>query len=288
MLEKATDGRLILETKVGLFPPTEVIHGVIGGRADIGFQRIPWVSGTFPLWDFGELPFFFGNVYEYESALNNPRMVEILQKTHAEVGLVKVMEPAVGALDALYANQAIATVDDFKGLKIRSAGLLPTLALELLGASPLTIGTTEIAEALQRGTVDVCATTRGFGLGLGMADVTTYVNYWAVSSAFGNTVMVNMDSWNALPADLQQIVMDLGAEMQGQIIYAATVEDYFAALGIRVGGLEEVVPEKAEIDKARELAKPVIDKWLELAGPYGPEVLAIAGKFASGAEIMLK
>ena len=48
LLEKNSGGRLVLDTKMGLFPVNEVVHAVIAGRADIGWERIPWVAGTFP------------------------------------------------------------------------------------------------------------------------------------------------------------------------------------------------------------------------------------------------
>jgi TRAP-type C4-dicarboxylate transport system substrate-binding protein len=76
LLEKNSGGRLVLDTKMGLFPVNEVVHAVIAGRADIGWERIPWVAGTFPQWDYA-LPFFWDNVFEYEAFLNDPRLIEI-------------------------------------------------------------------------------------------------------------------------------------------------------------------------------------------------------------------
>ena len=37
LLEKNSGGRLVLDTKMGLFPVNEVVHAVIAGRADIGY-----------------------------------------------------------------------------------------------------------------------------------------------------------------------------------------------------------------------------------------------------------
>jgi TRAP-type C4-dicarboxylate transport system substrate-binding protein len=282
MVAEATGGRLIMETKVGLFPPTEVILGVIDGRAEIGFQRIPFVSGTFPLWDFGSLPFFFANNYEYEAALNDPRMVALMEKSFGEYGLVKLLESPSSAQNGIFANQAYDTVDDFQGIKIRTSGVLQTFTLELMGSSPLTIASTELAEALQRGTVDAIATSLGFGLGIGMADVTSYVSLWPVSSSYGGVITANMDAWNELPADLQEILMDVSREMQGQNIYATDVDLKRAISGVRASGLEVITPDKAEIDKAIAISKPVVDKWLEIAGPLGPEILAVISDYGIG------
>ena len=287
MVTKATDGRLKLDVKVDLFPASEALNGVISGRADICFQRIPFVSGTFPLWDFASLPFFFDNVYEYEKAINDPRMIKIMEKTYGDVGLVKLFEAQSTSIDVIFSNKMVKAIDDFKGLKIRTSGLLPTYTLKLLGASPLTMPVLEISEALQRGTVDAVLAGPGFGLGLGMADVTKFANYWAIQSAFGGTVAVNAKSWNGLPADLQKILRGLAKEMQAQITFGSDVEYKVGIKGIEVAKLKVVVPEKAQIDKAREIARPAIDEWLKVAGPYGPEVLAIASEYAGGAKIMV-
>ncbi len=287
LLEKRSGGRLVLETKMGLFPPNEVIHAVIAGRADIGWERIPWLSGTFPLWDLA-LPFFWDNIYEYEAFVNDPRMMAIDKKTYGEKGLVKVADIGVEALDGIFAKKPLATLADFKGVKIRTAGLIPTLALKLMGASTLTIPTTEILEALQRGTVDAIQTSRGWGLGFGLPDVVTHVSFWRVQSVFPGMLIVNKAKFDALPPDLQKILLDTGREMQGQTIFAAKVEEYEAEVGVKVSRLKAVQPDQAEVNKARELVRPVIDKWLERAGPYGKEVLSIASEYAGGAEIMLK
>ena len=109
LLEKNSGGRLVLDTKMGLFPVNEVVHAVIAGRADIGWERIPWVAGTFPQWDYA-LPFFWDNVFEYEAFLNDPRLIEIERKSYGEKGLVKIADIAVEALDGIWAKKAVATV----------------------------------------------------------------------------------------------------------------------------------------------------------------------------------
>ncbi len=286
MVEKATGGRLVLVTKVDMFPATETIHAITGGRADIGMQRTPYVSGTFPVWDVGSLPFLFANYYEYENTVNDPKYLKIMEKTYGDIGLVKLAEPIGPSVDAIFAKKAIKTVDDFKGVKIRTAGMAPTLTVNLLGAAPLTTGMAEISQAVQRGTVDAVQTGAGFGLGLGLAGITTYVNFWPIQSVFPSCLAVNKKKWDALPEDLKKIVLNVSKQMEGQTFFGASVE--YAHTRIAVESIMKVVvPDKSEIDKARTMVKPVINEWLKIAGPYGPEILEVVKKYASGAEIML-
>src|SRR5512136_129224 len=287
LLEKNSGGRVVLDTKMGLFPVNEVVHAVIAGRADIGWERIPWVAGTFPQWDYA-LPFFWDNIFEYEAFLNDPRLIELERKSYGEKGLVKIADIAVEALDGIWGKKAVALADDFKGYKVRTSGLITTLSMKLLGASPLTIPTAEIMEALSRGTVDAIQTSRGWALGFGLADVCTNVSFWKFQSVFGGMLVVNKAKFDALPADLKKIVLDTGREMQGQTAFGAKVEEMEADVGLKVSRLKVTQPTPAEINKAREIVRPAIDEWLKIAGPNGKQILDIAANYAGGAKIMLK
>lgn len=286
LLKKNSGGRFILKTKVGLYPPKEVIHAVIKGHVEMGWERTPWLAGTFPLWDLS-LPFFWDSVYEYEAFLNDPRVIAFDRKSFGKHNLIKIAEIQSATTDGIFARRPIKTVKDFKGLKIRTAGVIPTFALKLMGASPLTMATTEISEALQRGTVDAIQTSRGWGMGFGLPDVATHVSIWSVQSIFPGMLIVNKEKFEALPKDLQKILIDTGREMQGQNAFGAMIEEQESVIAARVSPMKIVFPDKKEIDKARKLVKPAIKKWLELTGPEGKELLAIAAEYAGGAKAMM-
>lgn len=136
---------------------------------------------------------------------------------------------------------------------------------------------------MQRGTVDAIATSSSFGLSNGMADVSKFYNVWKVSSGYSGGIIVNKKSWNALPADLQKIVRDVAKEMQSQTFYAAYVAERESEVGIKAARLGFIVPEKAEMDKAKAATKGVYDKWLGVAGADAKAVLDIAFKYGTGA-----
>ena len=288
MIKERTNGRLILDTKPDLLGAKEGFEGVSTGKADIALQRIPFVSGTYPLFDYGSLPFFFANAYEYEKAVNDPDMLKIMDKAFAELGLVKLFDaPSTTPNDAIFANKAIKVVEDFKGVKMRASGLLPTMTLDLLEASPLTMSVMEISEAMHRGTIDAVLTSVSYGLNVGMTDVSSYINYWPILSAYGGAYVVNKDKWDALTPDLQEAVRQVSAEIEGQEFFGTDVAYKVARSGVSAAGLEVVTPDEATLNEAREIVKSVVDKWLELAGPDGKAVLDIAAKYASGAEALL-
>ncbi len=125
-------------------------------------------------------------------------------------------------------------------------------------------------------------------MGFGLADVCTHVSFWRFQSVFGGMLVVNKAKFDALPADLKKIVLDTGREMQGQTIFGAKIEELEADVGLKVSRMKVTQPVPAEINKARELARPAVAEWLKLAGPHGKQALDIAAQYAGGAKIMLK
>ncbi len=285
IVERETNGRLILDTKVNLVPGAEVPAATIDGRADLGLMLIPWASGTFPLWSYSSIPFLFEEIWEHANAVNDPRLAEILDRSYREAGLVRLMESSSALHNGnVFSNKPLATVDDFQGLKVRAAGLLTADAFKALGASPLTMAIAELAPAVAAGTVDAVATGASFGITIGMADVTTYLNIWGFEPIFPIGLVANAESFDALAPDVQEILRKVSKDLGGQMFMAGdNVSRLALSLG-EAGGLTIVYPEAAEVAKARELTAETIDKWLGLAGPDGQAVLNIISEYAGGAK----
>lgn len=287
LVKQATGGQLVIEPKADLFGPTENIMAAIDGRVEMASQWIPFVSGTFALWDICSLPFFFSSIYEYERAINDPRLARILEETYAKAGLVRLFDVPGGAMNAVFSKKPIRTVADFKGVKIRASGLITTSALRLLGASPLTMPVAELADAMSRGTVDAAHTAISYGFGVGLRDQSKYLNIWGIQPTFLTSLVVNLKAWNSLPPDLQRKVREVAKVMEGQEMFAEDIENRMLTT-VAKAAITVILPEKSEIEKAEALTRPAIDEWLKIAGPHGPQVLAVASEYASGGKFHKK
>ncbi len=282
MVEEASNGQLIIDLKENLFPPTENIYGVMEGRADMTIQWLAYVSGTFPLLDFGSIPFLWQSGYEYEKAINDSRLAKILDDVLAENGLVYLMDipsqvPPLGG--AVWSNEPMSKISDFAGKKIRAHGTWSAGATKLLGATPVTIAGPEITDALARGTVDAVYTSTTYGFALGVHDVSEYANLWNITSLFPNMMVMSQDSYNELPEDLQQVLRHVAKELEPQVFMGVDVMLRYAMLVLE--SITTVVkPEPAEIERAIELTKPTIDEWLQITGPRGAEIMAIVYEYA--------
>lgn len=105
-------------------------------------------------------------------------------------------------------NKPIKSLEDFKGLKIRMAGLVQSELAQQLDAVPTIVAAEEIYEALQRGVVDAAE----FGSphtdeAMKLHEVTEYwlTPGWHQSSAVLG-VSINKDAWNSLPDDLKRVI----------------------------------------------------------------------------------
>ena len=282
-MEEASNGRFTFKTIVELVPEQDVVFAIMDGRADIGVFGAEELSGTYPALDFGALPFFFSSGLEYEKAVTDPDMRRILDRLYLEAGVVYLGQTGTSVLNSIFSDKAIRTVDDFQGLKIRASGLLPANALKMLGASPITMGSSEMTEALRRGTVDAALTSIPFGVSLGLADICDYISLWGLLPCSPVVVAANPTKFNALPDDLKQVLLDVSRDSCREAVYATHIQYEWAYPSMAGNVMEIIRPEKAQIDNAISITQPLMDEWLGMSGTDGAEILNIAKKYASGA-----
>ncbi len=102
-----------------------------------------------------------------------------------------------------YCNTAIKSLDDLKGLKVRS--FTPSMAalIQNLGATPVTLPFSEVYPALQRGVANCGVTSPSSGNAGKWPEVTTHFLPLSVSGSVQGHFM-NLAYWNKLPASEQQ------------------------------------------------------------------------------------
>jgi TRAP-type mannitol/chloroaromatic compound transport system substrate-binding protein len=114
----------------------------------------------------------------------------------------------------LVSRVPLTSVDDFNGLKIRTSGC-NAIFFEALGAKTVTVPTGEIYTALQQGLVDA-ATWSGedMAAAMGLHEVAPYLIEPCYKLFADGCWMMNLDTYNELPAHLQEIVR-IGAQYHG-------------------------------------------------------------------------
>lgn len=287
LVKNHTGDRIEFETREKLYGASESVLAVGDGRVDMGNQIVAYSSGTYPLFDFGALPGLFSigpeGATEWANSLLDPDMKRILARYARKANLVFLGANTSTAQQTVWAHREVAKVEDFKGLKLRASGLIQTVTLSSLGASPLTLATGEVFEALRRKTVDGIVTSLLFGIEIGLMDVCAYASTWPITPIFGSMVVMNARKFDALPRDLQEGLLKAGEGLTKA--GPAMVENLYYTYPRWLESVRKTtlvtVPDE-ELKKAARMWAPAIRKWLEVSGPEGKEVLKIALKYANG------
>ena len=112
-------------------------------------------------------------------------------------------------------KKPVRTLEDIKGLKIRSTGLA-TKIVEALGATPVAMPKGDQYDAMQKGVVDGTVSSPNELLGWKVAEVAKYstilLDVGYVTAMFVN---MNLNKWNSLPPDIQKIFTEVSTEWVG-------------------------------------------------------------------------
>ncbi|MGB5984967.1 MAG: TRAP transporter substrate-binding protein DctP, partial [Desulfobacterales bacterium] len=209
MLDERSGGRIKLKIIPRMFPTDQLLQAVATGKADSADVAMPWESGTYPLWNWGEIPGIVDEdpvqgLAEELAIYEDPKVMEIYDRTLKKLNLkfwfITQWDPANG----VWSKKEIKSLDDLQGMKIRVGGYLPTLGIKALGASPVTIAGSELAPAMMAGTIDGVLTSLGYGYSIGLAKVSEYFVLTPLSPTWTAVTLLNLKSFDELPEDLQQ------------------------------------------------------------------------------------
>jgi len=154
-------------------------------------------------------------------------------------------------------KKAIRTLEDFKGLRLRFASPTVRDLVGALGATPVGVPPTEIAEQLQKGTIDgAFMDYGGVGIAFKLGGIVKHsTELYAYVTSFG--IGLNEDFWNKLPADLKKLVTDTTTGKEAEVGRAWDGLDVPGKKAIMDAGGEAIQFSKAEMDKVRKIGAQV-------------------------------
>lgn len=158
-----------------------------------------FITGSVPLVGIFSLPGLFGTEEELEIGLEI--MQPYIEEAMLQQGLVYL-----GAYhyprQVIFSTDMITSLDDLKGKKVRVASVEQAEFASRFGASPITIGTADVAPALQLGTVSVVLTAASGGARL-------WVDLLKSNHVIGpnytvSPVFMNQDAYDSLTPEQQE------------------------------------------------------------------------------------
>jgi len=234
----------------------------------VQFASNAFITGSVPLVGMFSLPGLFSTEEELQQGLEimQPYIAQAMQ----EQGLV-YLGTYHYPRQVIFSTEPVTSLDDLKGKKIRVASVEQSEFASRFGGSPVTMGTPDVAPALQLGTVSVVLTAASGGARL-WADLLKY-NHVIGPNFTVSPVIMNQDAYDSLSAEQQQQLLAAVAEIGEQMSVSmrdenATLTEQFAAKGMSVtqGTPEE---EARMIDTLRDYWP----QWADERGPVAKEAL---------------
>jgi len=183
-----------------LVPPFEILQSVSDGKVEAGYTWIGYDQGKVPAVPlfaavpFGLKPWAFSAWYYWGGGH------DMLQEVYANKGFNVHAELCgiIGPETAGWYSEPITSLEDYKGMKIRFAGLGGKV-LEKLGASVTMMPGGELFQALQTGTIDATEFSMpAIDQILGFNEVVKYNLFPGWHQPFtAQYMLINKDEWDA-------------------------------------------------------------------------------------------
>ena len=281
MVYERSGGRLQIQVIPRMFPTNQLLQSVAMGKCDMADVAMPWESGTYPLWNWGEVPGIVSEdpvqgLAEELAIYQDPKVMEIYDRTMKKLNLkfwfVTQWDPANG----IWSKKPVETLADLQGMKVRVGGYLPTKGIKALGASPVTIAGSELAPAMMAGTIDGVLTSLGYGYSIGLAKVSKQFTLTPLSPTWTAVTLVNRKKFESLPEDLQKVLLDVGRELQQMVSLSTTAEYIMSIDTVDLSGVKRKALSADDQKKALEACQAVEQEWLSKSGGDGKALLEAA------------
>lgn len=275
---KLSGGQVIITVHHGGalgFKNKDHLNAVRDGVLPLAQSLAGTFSGQEPLFLLSSLPFVARNLDEAKTLYDVARPAyEAALARNGQILLYSSPFPPTG----IWAKKPIRSVDDLKGLKIRTYDVNGTITFKNIGAAPLQVSFSDVVPQLSTGNLNAVLTSADGGRSLKFWEFLLYFN--DVGYAFPlNITAVGRDTLNKLTPDQQKAVKDAAA--------AAEARDWAAVRTWEAKNYDILKENKVEIvtdappaffaalSQARE---PAIKEWLDKTQATGKGILEAFAK----------
>ena len=207
-VEKRTSGKVAIDTYPGgtLLGAKNMMDGVIAGQANIGCLCMAYQPGRFVVTNATSLPVGIPN-----AKVGSLVLWDVYNKYKPEAfAKVKVLTVFTTAPTNIMSKVPVRDLKDIKGLDLRASGGAAKI-LEAWGANPVGMPMPATVEALQKGVVKGLFSSLETMKDFKFAESCKYVTL-TNTVIYPFAVVMNLDTWNALPKDVQKVMDDLIVE----------------------------------------------------------------------------
>ncbi|OLT45322.1 hypothetical protein BJF85_02635 [Saccharomonospora sp. CUA-673] len=253
-----------------LLSAEQLLPGLQMDVTDVTFQTSSYVTSTYPIFGAMQLPFHTNDFEKSRRAVDVDGPLFALTNEWLAGQNVRILGGMPTDFEYVWTLGApVRRPEDLAGMRIRVAGEIEGATVKALGGAPVFMGSSEVYEALERGTIDGMISYPGTIVSRDLQQIVRY----GTAAKFGQYTVdayCRKDWYDGLPAVARQAL-----DSAGRRIYtdgtAAMVEvherDYLPA--ITDAGVELVELSERELADFRRAVEPVYGHWRSMLGDAG-------------------
>jgi TRAP-type C4-dicarboxylate transport system substrate-binding protein len=257
----------------------DLLSLTVSGVTDIGFITPIYITDKLPLSGIYDLPGGpFKSCQGVDAFMALATGDGILAKQEFEPNGVRVLMAVVQPpFQVFTSSKPIATADDLKGLKLRTAGGAQELTAQKLGIVSVKITAPETSEAMSRGTIDGGILAH---VSVGAYGLTDMIKYATDGANFGSAVLtwsISEKKFQELSPELQTLMIDKGLEVTRQACQTIEASAQSAIETWKENGVTMVTFPEEDQSRLTALFDEIASQWaegLDARGRPGSEVLA--------------
>lgn len=269
MVEERTGGRVKITNYFGqaLLKYGDTYRGVSSGIADISLYVIGASEGIHDINEVISLPFLGlpdmvtgAQIYK-ELRQKFPELDQENSKTGTMWLDVRMMAPTQLHL----VNKTVRAPEDLKGMKVIASGAAMTYLLQHVDGAAVHLGPPDWYLSLERGLVEAQLTHWLAVYEFGLLELFNYHTMWgdAGISMVPIGFLINLETWNSLPPDLQDILVEVytWADEQSNEWDLGLLETALKTAAEQGNVLTYLTP--SEIQPWVDLMTPYHEQWIE-------------------------
>ena len=273
-VSKRSDGQIEVEFfwSQSLTKGKDTFKAVGAGLVDMGTILGVYTPAELPLWNLANVPFSGRDPWVATKSWQEIRKQSPELRAETEKKNVMILANyTTGPVDIL-SKEPVLSLEDLKGLKIRSTGGWSAL-LQKLGATPVSIGFGEIYQALDKGVVDAATNYIHSVNAYKHYEVAGHMTEVQMGQLLGFGMGINKSTFDRMPADIQKIILETSDAFIEEWAkrYASDIASARKALKAGIDGKSVEFHVLSEEERARwsEAAEFFVEDWVESVGKSG-------------------
>ncbi len=243
----------------------DMIRLINDGTVEFGEIYSGFVAGDFPIFNITNIWGLVDSPEQYLEMVEAVRedLYRIVTRESGGQVVFRNFYPS----QYFYSKRPLNNIEGFQGMKTRVHSPVLGDLISALGADDQTMAFAEVYTALERGILDAGVTAASAGYGQRWYEVTDYLTGPFIGSFAQTFITINGDTWEEIPEDIQQILLEEGRKHEERNLQSVFVwDEESVGQNIEQGiTYSEFSPEMHQILKDAAVNE-VLPKWIERAG----------------------